>query len=67
MLSRTRGCSRLSSSAHAQIDGIAGVDFLARRHVSLLFSTWTEPISQVRSTATGTFVTRPRATVLPLI
>jgi hypothetical protein len=41
--------------------------FSARHHVSLLFSTWTEPISQVRSTATGTFVTRPRATVLPLI
>jgi hypothetical protein len=55
------------AAAHAQIDGIAGVDFPARRHVSLLFSTWTEPISQVRSTATGTFVTRPRATVLPLI
>jgi hypothetical protein len=38
-----------------------------RRHVSLLFSTWIEPMSQVRSTATAAFVTRPRATVLPLI
>jgi hypothetical protein len=37
------------------------------RHVSLLFAVWTEPMSQVRSTATGAFVTRPRATVLPLI
>src|SRR5260370_36205281 len=39
----------------------------ARRHVSLLFSTWTEPMSQVRSTAPAAFVTRPRATALPLI
>jgi hypothetical protein len=52
-----------------QVQGWSAADtgFHARRHVSLLFSTWTEPMSQDRSTATAAFVTGPRATVLPLI
>jgi hypothetical protein len=33
----------------------------------MLFPTWTEPVSQLRSTATAVFVIRPRATLLLLI
>lgn len=36
------------------------------RQASTLLPTWLEPFTQVRTTATTVFATRPRATVLPI-